>query len=335
MSFVNRYLESEEGLFLSHVAFTFRRTVILPKLTFKQTNPEVQVACLESYLINLRSISDFLFNSGRKDDISASQFAPRWEKKLPSNLEIIRNTINKHVSHLTKSRLLESTIPIEGNIYDFFSPLQTILEESIKDFILRMENTELSSLFESLCFPEVEASDIPRLDIGVASTLLSEIREMYSRQVIRNQQFTNKSLAIFGFQISIALFVLSNDKFLEKLVSNIGLYLPFIYLFLQSLWEFSRVIQNYKASRPGHSDIYLLLKGYLKGELFQDKGQNPELDVLLNLIDSYTYNSKGSQLAPLKSETGQADSRGLRFNGGVLCLTVSFFGILTGTLITL
>lgn len=80
---------------------------------------------LESYLVHLRNLKDFLWKTPRQDDITSGQFCTvncDWQssksKDMLVNLSIkqIGTRINKQISHLTRARKLKTQNQMDWNI---------------------------------------------------------------------------------------------------------------------------------------------------------------------------------------------------------------------------
>lgn len=70
-----------------------------------------QVAALEAQLVNTRLLIDFLADeaSKRRDDVTAHEYLPSWAgiagDDLRARLDTYRQVANKHVAHLTWTRV--------------------------------------------------------------------------------------------------------------------------------------------------------------------------------------------------------------------------------------
>lgn len=328
MNFVNRYLNTPDGIYLNHVAYTYRRTIDIPLFLRGEIEPELQVALLESYLTNLRAMCDFFCKPKLDSDISAEHFVENWNLTFPSQLIDLRDTINKQLSHLTKSRFTDSPIPIDVQVLDYFKPLQVFVDMSLKKFIENFRFSEFSQLFEDQCFPSNSPIIKKTLNGDVAAALLIEIREMYGRQVSRNQQFTAKAFSILGLQLSFLIFAASQAEFKLPFRNLAWIAIPTIFVYFLSMWQFFKVVVNYTSSRPSHGGLDVLLRKYLSQEYYSDFRRDALSDVSLNIADLYIAQKSESNPAPLYAETKQADDRAIRLNSGIVILLISIVGIL-------
>lgn len=328
MNFVSRYLNTPDGIYLNHVAFTYRRTVDIPLFLKGELEPELQIALLESYLTNLRAMSDFFCKPKRDDDISAEHFVENWNSTFSSQILNLRETINKHLSHLTKTRFTDSPIPIDKQVLDYFKPLQVFVDSSLKKFIENFRFSEFSQMFEEQCFPSDSRIIQKTLNGDVAAALLMEIREMYGRQVSRNQQFTAKAFSILGLQLSFLVFATSQAEFNLPFKNLAWIAIPTIFIYFLSMWQFFKVVVNYTSSRPSHVGLDKLFRNYINQEYYSDNKRDPLSDVSLNIADLYIAPKSESNAAPLYAETKQADDRATRLNSGIEILLISIVGIL-------
>lgn len=91
-----------------HVAYEIdmlqEAAAVLAAGTF-ENNRVVKNALLESVLVHLRSIDDFLqLKAARDDDVIALDYLPSWNPR-PALSEKDRADVNKRVQHLTTRRL--------------------------------------------------------------------------------------------------------------------------------------------------------------------------------------------------------------------------------------
>jgi hypothetical protein len=96
---------------------------------------------LESYLVHLRNLKDFLWETPHQDDITAGQFCStkcdrhslKSKDKL-ANLSInqIKTRINKQISHLTRARKLKTQQQMKWNVEAITCDMINFLDTFIK-----------------------------------------------------------------------------------------------------------------------------------------------------------------------------------------------------------
>lgn len=147
---------------------------------------------LESYLVHLRNLKDFLWEVPRQDDITAGQFcstkcdrqSSKSKDKL-ANLSInqIKTRINKQISHLTRARKLKTQNQMTWNIEKITCAMAGFLHTFIQ-MADRMDKTcEVSieqnlSRFESrYCVqrPVTNGSLVANHSTTAVSTILSPV----------------------------------------------------------------------------------------------------------------------------------------------------------------
>ena len=70
-------------------------------------SPAVEVACTESFVLNVRLIIDFLTRGNPKRDITAASFTPGWspEPALKKRLDSWFALASQHAMHLSRERV--------------------------------------------------------------------------------------------------------------------------------------------------------------------------------------------------------------------------------------
>jgi hypothetical protein len=107
---------------VSHVCYALRMIAVLPPCTDDSTlNADVQNACIESYLTNLRLLIEFTTRRQDPRDIHRHDFLPGWDPPAGGTVERLSEDwqfASSTVSHLSKSR-----VPGPGYVMQNYDPL--------------------------------------------------------------------------------------------------------------------------------------------------------------------------------------------------------------------
>jgi hypothetical protein len=107
---------------ISHVCYALNMIAVLPPHTDDSTlNPDVQNACIESYLTNLRLLIEFTTRRQDARDIHRYDFLPGWDPVPGDKVDRLSDDwqfASSTVSHLSKSR-----VPGPGYVMQNYDPL--------------------------------------------------------------------------------------------------------------------------------------------------------------------------------------------------------------------
>ena len=98
--------------------------------------PAVEVACKESFLLNVRLVADFLTRGKRGLDVLRREYAPDWELEddLKERLNDWHKLISRHAMHLSRERVPDDVLDVEPIGPEHYRRMAVDCEEALAAF---------------------------------------------------------------------------------------------------------------------------------------------------------------------------------------------------------
>lgn len=117
-------------------------------------------ALLESYLLHLRNLKDFLWETRSQDDIIAEDFCTGWVSWTNSmrtdtlaglDIHTVNRRINKQISHLTAARTRKGEVKTRWNVKKITCDLIVFLRK----FLAKVDSTKMIDKYKVLIEQEI------------------------------------------------------------------------------------------------------------------------------------------------------------------------------------